>query len=132
MPLCLRQQGCRRLQFPDLSPAVLTAAAASVSCVLNVLLCACAVLQEPLKVSYRPLTFYVFSEVAAALKHIMLVAAGFVGHTYGDYTYYTYNLPTEAQAAHGWVLGMVLHAAALAAVPQGRPATALPEASKGP
>lgn len=75
----------------------------------------CHALQEPLKVSYRPLTFYVLSEVAAAVKHILLVAAGFVGHTYGDYTYYTYNLPTEAQVAHGWVLGMVLHAAAYAA-----------------
>jgi hypothetical protein len=59
------------------------------------------VLQEPLKVSYRPLTFYVIAEIAAAVKHIMLVAAGFVGHTYGAYTYYTYNLPTERQAAHG-------------------------------
>jgi hypothetical protein len=63
------------------------------------------VLQEPLKVSYRPLTFYVIAEIAAAVKHIMLVAAGFVGHTYGAYTYYTFNLPTERQAAHGYVLG---------------------------
>lgn len=58
-------------------------------------------LQEPLKVSYRPLVFYLASEVAAAFKHIMLLAAGFKGHSYGSYTYYTYNLPTESQAAHG-------------------------------
>lgn len=61
------------------------------------------VLQEPLKVSYRPLSFYICAEFAAALKHIMLLAAGFVGHTYGAYTYYTYNLPSEWQAAHGCV-----------------------------
>jgi hypothetical protein len=52
-------------------------------------------------VSYRPLTFYICAEFAAALKHVMLLAAGFVGHTYGAYTYYTYNLPTKWQAAHG-------------------------------
>ena len=57
--------------------------------------------QEPLKVSYRPLMFYIAAEYAAALKHIMLLAAGFVGHTYGAYTYYTYNLPNEQQAAQG-------------------------------
>jgi hypothetical protein len=59
------------------------------------------VLQEPLKVSYRPLFFYLALEFAAAAKHLMLLAAGFVGHTYGAYTYYTYNLPTQQQAAHG-------------------------------
>jgi hypothetical protein len=58
-------------------------------------------LQEPLKAHYRPLTFYIGCEVMAALKHVMLLAAGFKGHTYGAYTYYTYNLPTEWQAAHG-------------------------------
>eukprot|EP00878_Enallax_costatus_P021001 GHUV01022218.1.p1 GENE.GHUV01022218.1~~GHUV01022218.1.p1 ORF type:complete len:363 (+),score=23.66 GHUV01022218.1:408-1496(+) len=31
----------------------------------------------------------------------MLLAAGFKGHTYEAYTYYTYNLPTEWQAAQG-------------------------------
>lgn len=51
--------------------------------------------------SYRPLTFYIMAEWGAALKHAMLLAAGFKGHTYGPYTYYTYNLPTEWQAAHG-------------------------------
>jgi hypothetical protein len=59
------------------------------------------VLQEPLKVSYRPLFFYLALELAAGAKHLMLLAAGFVGHTYGSYTYYTYNLPTQQQAAHG-------------------------------
>jgi hypothetical protein len=58
-------------------------------------------LQEPLKAHYRPLTFYLGWEVMAAVKHITLLAAGFKGHTYGAYTYYTYNLPTEWQAAHG-------------------------------
>jgi hypothetical protein len=57
--------------------------------------------QEPLKVSYRPLSFYVFSECAAAFKHIMLLAAGYRGHTYGAYTYYTYDLPTSQEAAQG-------------------------------
>lgn len=64
----------------------------------------CVYAQEPLKVTYRPLTFYLFAECAAFLKHTMLLAAGFKGHSYGPYTYYTYNLPTENQAAHGYDL----------------------------
>ncbi|WIA17545.1 hypothetical protein OEZ85_014374 [Tetradesmus obliquus] len=58
-------------------------------------------LQEPLKAHYRPLAFYLFCEGMAAAKHAMLLAAAFKGHSYGAYTYYTYNLPTEWQAAHG-------------------------------
>jgi hypothetical protein len=52
-------------------------------------------------VSYRPLGFYLGCEAAAGFKHALLLAAGFRSHTQGAYTYYTRDLPSEAQAAQG-------------------------------
>lgn len=49
-------------------------------------------LEEPLKVVYKPLAFYAGSEVAAGLKHVLLLACGFKCHEHRGYTYYTYGL----------------------------------------
>jgi hypothetical protein len=49
-------------------------------------------LLEPLKVVYKPLAFYAGSEVAAGIKHLLLLACDFQCHTHRGYTYYTYGL----------------------------------------
>ncbi|EFJ53114.1 hypothetical protein VOLCADRAFT_115694 [Volvox carteri f. nagariensis] len=56
-------------------------------------------LWEPVRCFYRPLAFYAGVEVLIALKHVMLLAAGFRAHMYQGMLYYTYGLPATAAAA---------------------------------
>ncbi|GLI62994.1 hypothetical protein VaNZ11_005852 [Volvox africanus] len=53
-------------------------------------------LWEPVRCFYRPLFFYMGVEVLIALKHVMLLAAGFRPHLCRGLRYYTYGLPDDA------------------------------------
>ncbi|KAG2501920.1 hypothetical protein HYH03_000418 [Edaphochlamys debaryana] len=53
-------------------------------------------LWEPVRAFYRPLWFYAGVEVLIALKHCMLLAAGFRAHRYEGLVYYTYGLPESS------------------------------------
>lgn len=56
-------------------------------------------LWKPLKCNYRPLCFYLANEVAAVLKHVLMIASGFSCYSHGGFTYYTYDMNTPQQVA---------------------------------